>query len=277
MSDSTLPSEDLFCPRCGYDLRALRGDGPCPECGEALDLAQLRRSQIPWTYRRDLGWVRAYWRTVWLVMFRNRRFYREIARPVSFPDAQLFRWVTIAHVLVTVGVLTLALAPFADYPWPKIAVDAVWPIVAIHALLFLYLVAVTGIASYWFHPRHLDVRRQNRAVALSYYCCAPLAWTPLTAALLGIGWMTWKVQKYFLAETTLSLILAAGLALAGLQLVQLWGLPVLAAKRMTGRSGLGLLSLAIGLPLAWAVLAALIFVGIPLVVGFVWLVFASFG
>ena len=34
------------------------------------------------------------------------------------------------------------------------------------------LVLVTGVASYWFHPKSIPVVRQNRTIALSYYGCA---------------------------------------------------------------------------------------------------------
>ncbi len=80
---------DLFCQDCGYNLRGLTG-ARCPECGHSLETIRALESQIPWVYRKEQGWFRAYWRTVWLVMFRQRRFCEEMARPVSFDDAQRF-------------------------------------------------------------------------------------------------------------------------------------------------------------------------------------------
>jgi hypothetical protein len=56
----------------------------------------------------------------------------------------------------------------------------------------IYLIAaaatfavITGLPSYFFHPRGISIERQNRAIALSYYACAPLALGPF---LFPIGW-----------------------------------------------------------------------------------------
>src|SRR5205823_2812668 len=50
-----------------------------------------------------------------------------------------------------------------------------WPLVLNLIGLLLFFILLTGVGSYFFHPRRLAVLRQNRAVALSYYACAPLA------------------------------------------------------------------------------------------------------
>ena len=47
--------------------------------------------------------------------------------------------------------------------------------------LWLFLFTATGAASYFFHPRSISIERQNRAITLSYYACAPLALTPIVA------------------------------------------------------------------------------------------------
>ncbi len=64
---------DLYCPKCGYNLRGLTSDR-CPECGYDICVIRERKSQIPWVYRDQEGSFRAYWKTVWLVMFKNERF-----------------------------------------------------------------------------------------------------------------------------------------------------------------------------------------------------------
>jgi hypothetical protein len=51
----------------------------------------------------------------------------------------------------------------------------------------LFLFGMTGVASYFFHPKSLSIVRQNRALALSYYACGPLAYMPLTIAVLVLG------------------------------------------------------------------------------------------
>lgn len=61
----TIP-EDIFCPACAYDLRGATSDC-CPECGRSLDNLRSTTSRIPWVHRKDLGHLRAYWQTVWMV------------------------------------------------------------------------------------------------------------------------------------------------------------------------------------------------------------------
>lgn len=84
----TIP-EDILCPACAYDLRGATGDR-CPACGHSLENLRSTTSRIPWVHRKELGFVWAYWQTVWMVTFRNRSFCEEYARPVSYPDARFF-------------------------------------------------------------------------------------------------------------------------------------------------------------------------------------------
>ena len=177
---SPLPA-GLFCPECGYDLRTLTSSR-CPECGFALEVFRTQEPQIPWVYRRERGRFRTYWQAVWLATFKTNRFCLEIARPVSYADAQRFRWVTILHAWVPIVIASLVLFVgkalndgTTDLSW--------WALLSVQACSLLGLAALTGVASYSFHPRHLPVEQQNRAVALSYYSWAPLAFMPLALPL----------------------------------------------------------------------------------------------
>jgi len=126
------------------------------------------------------NWWRVYWKTVWMVMFRRRQLAQEMARPVSYRDAQLFRLTTIAFVcgaaiLASLSFLLMhAKCPSSDpgilFFWEHPPVSAM-----LHVLGALFLLAATGVPSYFFHPRALSVKQQNRAVSLSYYAVAPLA------------------------------------------------------------------------------------------------------
>ena len=113
--------EDIFCPGCSYNLRGSIGDR-CPECGYSLAEMRSDVCRIPWVRRRELGRFRAYWRTVWMVTFGNRRFCEEYARPVSYADARTFRWVTLLHAylpaLLGTVLLYLALPPNPEAPDP---------------------------------------------------------------------------------------------------------------------------------------------------------------
>ncbi|HEX5242188.1 MAG TPA: hypothetical protein VFW23_02920 [Tepidisphaeraceae bacterium] len=52
--------------------------------------------------------------------------------------------------------------------------------IAAHVVLFgsiwLFFFLITGLNSYFFHPAHLPIEQQNRAVAMSYYASGPLSW-----------------------------------------------------------------------------------------------------
>jgi hypothetical protein len=182
--ESTTVVDDLYCPACGYNLRGLP-EYRCPECGGEFDVGELVVSQIPWAHRRVLGRFRAYWKTVLMVMFNNRRFCQETAGPVSYGDSQSFRWVTVLHIYFPLAVLTFAYYVLGERSLYVVLGD-VWQTVGLHITLLLTAGVATGFPSYFFHPRSIPVERQNRAVALSYYACGPMAWTPLLFVIVCI-------------------------------------------------------------------------------------------
>jgi hypothetical protein len=174
---------DRFCPGCGYDLRGITSDR-CPECGTPFDPNQPTEPQIPWSHRATLGRRRAFWRTVKLATFRTSQFAAEINRPVSFADARSFRravvwhaWVPLALTTVVIWIVGYELYKRPWYPNDVLGSIAMWggiPVALASLWLFLYL--LFGAHSYFYHPKRLNVRQQNRAVALSYYACAPWAY-----------------------------------------------------------------------------------------------------
>ncbi len=181
----------ILCPDCGYDLRGSTSER-CPECGFLLEPLRTGESQIPWSHRAQLGWFKAYWKTVWLVTARPKRFCQEMARPVSYADSQSFRWVTAAH-----AVLTIVVGGLVPILWPERRgmsqdEDAWWPVGGAVFTLSVWLCLLPGLASYFFQPRRLTVEQQNRAIALSYYAWAPLAFMvislPCLVAALALGW-----------------------------------------------------------------------------------------
>ena len=275
---------DLFCPHCDYNLRGLESNR-CPECGREFDREKLSRSQIPWSNRKQIGWVRAYWRTVWRVMFHNRQFCHEVARPVSHADAQRFRWVSILHSCVPLLLLIIAIYSFyGTRPFHKGQFDdyfeAVWPVAVAHVLLFLFLAAATGVPSYFFHPRSISTEQQNRAISISFYAAAPLAWTPFVLVILAVSPLVRNVDyRYGLYVIDIDnwvggvQTFVAALIILG-QIAYLWLLPAVMAKRTVGRSAAGM---AMVLPLLWLVLFAGVVIGPPLAVGYVVLVIASLG
>src|SRR3954452_7751839 len=84
----------LFCPDCGYDLRGIASER-CPECGWVIDRTLLGASAIPWVGRERIGRWRAYWRTVWMATFSNKRLAMESVRPIEWRDARRFATITM--------------------------------------------------------------------------------------------------------------------------------------------------------------------------------------
>ena len=267
--------DDLFCPECGYNLRGIDDIDRCPECGHALDRARLAGSNIPWTHRRDIGVMKAYVRTVAVVIRHPSRVAADVARPVSFDDARLFRRVTV--LLAMIGPLAvlawLAVSVVLDRPITISSTAAtdirlgwlleilVVPVVI--AALYAFLLAAGGVASYFFHPRYLPVERQNRAVALSYYACAPMALTTLSiAAIVGA-----VLARRYLADDapglSVGVLLAAGAAGPALQAFASIAAPVIMLRRATHCGAGRAFALAVMLPVLWTLLAAIIAVGIP--------------
>ncbi|MCH8804790.1 MAG: hypothetical protein IH986_01720 [Planctomycetes bacterium] len=262
-------SSDLYCPDCGYNLRGLPAVR-CPECGLSVE-ALIAEPGIPWVRRHELGWFRAYWKTVWTVTFRHKRFAREILRPVSYADAQRFRWVTIVHAYVPL-LASLGLGYFfgpeevAEFP------DTVkpWKIWIVAAALLLFFIAATGVPSYFFHPRRLPVELQNRAVAMSYYTSAALAWMFVSPLVSGIG----LALEGAVGETV---VLAVHLVAASvvLMLFGVWlsDLRRLAGRILRARLNGWLVSASIGL--LWLAVGVFIVVGLPAAVSFVVVVVRS--
>lgn len=269
---------DLFCQKCGYNLRALTGDH-CPECGHSLGSIRSRVSQLPWIRRKELGWFRAYWRTVWMVMFRQGAFCEEMARPVSYSDAQRFRWLTVLHVYVPILLATVAyyafapprsVKPFEDRFFYE-AFAAVWPMAVLHVCFVLFLAAATGVPSYFFHPRDVPVELQNRAIALSYYACGPLAIVLVPFIAGSAAYVIGMDEKLALGLLLFAILFPCGqLAVWWLDLIHI-------TRRIMPQRRDRAALVALSVPTLWGLLAGLILFGIPLSVLYVLLLFVSQG
>jgi len=274
---------DYFCPNCGYSLRGITSDR-CPECGDVLDWKALGASRIPWMHRKHIGVFAAYWRTVWLTMTDSRLISDDVQRPVSFDDAQKFRrltvWIAWAPLALaaSAGLLLLTfdqstggvLDAWKNGPRiVRLSIVLQLLLVPICCLsLYLFVLAITGVQSYFFHPRSLPVLRQNRAVALSYYACAPLAWTPVTAALIGGYFGVVSTGAFNKLPVTLMLItwVIASILVFGLALLQTvgWWISTLRLLARTTQCGAGRRwTMGFLLPVSWVLLFAIIGVGIP--------------
>jgi hypothetical protein len=267
-----------------------------------FDPSALAVSQIPWTHRRRIGRIRAYCRTAWLASADPARLGGEAARPVDYREAQHFRLVTAALCAlpsaIFATILTLAILAGMNPP-PGLSMNIgmnngpwiagtggtrnppwdlllplgqgamLWPCVPV--AVALYALLLTGVSSYWFHPRSLPIVQQNRAVALSYYLCAPLSLTVVPMIMLGAAiWLlvTERAQakSWFQVFVIISIIGAVtSLVLPGLT----WWNTLKLLRRAAHASTPRVVSAAIGMPLAWLVGAVLCLLGLPWVVGYV--------
>ena len=174
---------DLFCQKCGYNLRGNESER-CPECGAAADLDALSQPQIPWVYRKGRGVFRAYWQTVWLVMFHPRRLQEEMSRDVGEDHARKFRSVTFLHVVAPFAIVFNGLY-FADIAVRARGFDALEILsvcggsMAVLVCVWLFMWAISSIAGDFLRDDKISEEMQDCAVALSYYTCAPMLWMPL--------------------------------------------------------------------------------------------------
>ena len=291
-----MPASDLLpvCPECGYDLRGIDSDR-CPECGLPIDREIV--SRIPWVHRRKIGRVKAYWRTLWMATFRTAALAEEVRRPVSIRDGQTFRWVTVLLAWLPLGAMAAGFAAQTEVeiarnmvgsqmiygpslgglPGPLgVSVPIIYGLAtpgALPAAVLLALVLVTGVGSYLFHPRRMPVQWQDRAVAISYFACGPLALA--VVPLLGLALLaaasngvTISGRRWVLPDPTalpLSMVAVGGAMLiaAGYFLVTL---RLLRACRQIGWARATLLALA--LAAGWVALSVLTLLLVPWVVGY---------
>jgi hypothetical protein len=291
---SPSPELELFCPGCGYSLRGITSE-KCPECGLRIDRSAAAVSRIPWEHRRRIGHARAYWRTLWM---SPRTVGEDMMRPVRYRDARLFQLITVFIAAFPLVVMTLLPLPQNLFKglgasltaWP-VALPPGWAIdiglpliasvgthVALPIAIVLFFLAMTGVASYFFHPPHLTVVQQNRAIALSYYACTPIVFVVLPAL---AAWVLLWVEVYppawlrndFIPRTVFGLVIGLTPVLT---LVALWISYLRMLRYATLCTTLRVFALGAVLPFAWALLAVLILIGIPWVAGFVMLVVWSF-
>ncbi len=266
--------DEIHCPQCAYCLRGLASER-CPECGYDLSVMRSDVPVIPWARRGEIGVVRAYWLTLRDVLFRHDRFCDAVLQPVGYRDAQLFRWVTIGLVYLPLMAITVSLYAFAR---PRLVVEfvepefgLVWPMVVFQICLALFLVAVTGVQSYFFHPRSLSIESQNRAVAMSYYAGSAVLWLGLPAAVILIGFNVPPLPY----GSALLLLVGAILWLAVFPVLACWLSILRIARRVLPQSKRRGVAMAVALPALWGLLAIAIFAGIPVCVFYVFIIFTS--
>jgi hypothetical protein len=127
------------------------------------------------------------------------------------------------------------------------------------ASLLLWLTWICRAGSYFFHPGDQPVVRQNRAVALSYYACAPLALTPLAVPFVAFGYWSWGVHQMWGTSAIPpghALLSLAAYALPALLLGWLLACNLYLMRRTIGCGAGRMIGMLVGLPVMWIVLTA---------------------
>ncbi len=253
-------AEDIFCPKCTYNLRGLTGNR-CPECG--LDITNVREgeSQIPWVHRKKIGRVRAYWKTVWQIGFTGEVLDKEFHMATDRVSAMRFSWITIAHAYLSIAavwalgaildrdVLTDFL-DFGGYPW----------LAVVHISVFACLVAFAQTPHYALRRKDVPLPIQYRAATLALYAAAPLAWITLVLPLAIIA----VIIARFTQDSILPgvVFLAAGMLVA-VSLIALWLCNSRVVKCML-RSRTGRLVTELRLNAIWLLAVVFAAIGLPL-------------
>jgi hypothetical protein len=212
-------SHDLFCITCGYNQRGIIANR-CPECGQDFSIVPPSATRLPWAHRRHLGLLGAYWRTLLMVLFRPHLFCEQIDNPITFKDARVFWLMTVLLAYIPLLGAGMQLHYTPTQPGsiigaiqlmfvPSFSPVAIGDFMLVGLLLFILF--ASGMPSYFCHPKTLSIERQNRAIALSYFACAPLGVMPLVIAPILIA----QLMAHFTA-IALALRIAAGLFAFGM-------------------------------------------------------------
>ena len=197
-TSSTTPNliaDDVYCPTCGYNLRASVSDR-CTECGSDITVIRSAESFLPWAHRRKIGFLRAYWKTVWMVVFRTPRFCLEMSRPVDEGDARAFRRVTIALAYVPILVFLAALALLRRDGFEGLVHIGGYAYLGVLVLApLIAFISMTGAPFYVIRHPDMPLHIQLRAATLSLYCGAPLSVMGLAFACAIAGLIASRLSK----------------------------------------------------------------------------------
>jgi hypothetical protein len=236
-----------------------------------------------------------------MATFKPRRLAGSSAGPVDFAESEKFRWIVVAlaalplvvvlvvviHIVGGSGFLSaVGVTPLSNWGSGMSSPNFLWqlrfiwsagatlaPVASI--AIVLALMVCTGASKYWFRPNSLPIERQNRAMAISGYTCAPLAWLFIPAfAAIGFCFLFRDPQDFGLGVMSAALQLTFFISLPAILLLWWWN----TLRMMAGATHCGAGRMAAAgalLPLMWVGCAAIVLGIFPAIAGFLWLVVDS--
>lgn len=223
---------------------------------------------VAWEERAAQGYLRTFFQTAWQATFRTRLFCQAVAHPVCYVSARRFQAVVITLLMVPwLGMMAIGVS------YIRVAGEASWGMIPFWAMVLaaavgslFFLVVMTGVHTYWLHPRHESVEGQNRAIALGYYACAALV--PAAGGLAMLLTLL-LISPFFPVKPTsilawvligTVLVSAGGVLISG---IAFWLTVCEMPARLVACRGWRQLLLNLGFPVLAAVLWILLPVGLP--------------
>jgi len=219
-----------------------------------------------------MGLLRAYGRTVLMVIFRPKLFCEQLDNPIILKEARLFWMLTIclAYLPLVGGAVQIYYTESQPNSIHR-AIQSLFipnyqplPIGVFYLFgLLLFILFATGMPSYFCHPSSITVTRQNRAIALSYFACAPLALMPFIIALLLLAQLFWRLDAIALTFQISAALLA--IFMLGCWHVRTTGI-VLSVSQRSNRN-----QTVLTLIITWVFLMMIFLFTVPIALWYVWL------
>jgi len=225
---------------------------PIPDTGDSPLPDSEAPPQIPWERRKQIGRIRAYLQTAWLVVIDPDRLEQLLDAPVCQKHARNFRWVTFLLTVVAALVpLITAMLKFLKLTGSRArAAGAIGPVlsgrIAVGVLSLIGLFLAMRSLEWFSSPKGFKSARQDRAIALSCYVCAPILIVAAVGGLASLAAvLTWKAEKM---QMSLRVINLAWLAV----FLVWWLTAVRAIYFTTGRNARRTIVAVLVLPVIWA-------------------------
>ncbi len=177
----------LLCEECGYPLEELDSEFPCPECGQPIvqSLPHRRRGSL---WQRDptpLSLIRTNWHVLW----RPRRFWRDVRLDQPRAGLLLCINILIAWLIPTLALLVTMFGPFRNMNVPYLIFFFVCGTLFIACLTAIEFAGLPFFAA----RRGWRVPPDASFVIVAH---ASAAWI-ISGAGVALLWVTWTLIDFY--------------------------------------------------------------------------------